>query len=48
MIKSMRIGWAGCVARMGKKRYAYGVLVGKPLGSPGHRWEGNIKVDLEK
>jgi hypothetical protein len=32
---------------------AYNVLVGKPegqrpLGRPRHRWEGNIKMDLQK
>jgi hypothetical protein len=32
MIKSRRIGWAGHVARMGDKRNAYKVLVGKPEG----------------
>jgi hypothetical protein len=38
---------------MGKKRNAYMVLVGKPegkrpLGRPRHRWEDNIKMELEK
>jgi hypothetical protein len=32
IIKSRRLGWAGYVARMEKKRYAYMVLVGKPVG----------------
>jgi hypothetical protein len=48
MIKSRRIGWVGRVAHMGKKRNAYGILVGKSLGRPRHRWEDNIKVDLDK
>jgi hypothetical protein len=39
MIKSRRMRWAGHVARMGEKRDAYRVLVGKPdrkrpLGRP--------------
>jgi hypothetical protein len=47
VIKSRRIRWAGHVARMGKRRDAYGVLVGRPdgyrlLGRPRHRWEDNI------
>jgi hypothetical protein len=41
--------WEGYVARMGE----YRVLVGKPegqrqLGRPGHRWEDNIKMDLQE
>jgi hypothetical protein len=32
MIKSRRMRWAGHVARMGEKRNAYGILVGKPEG----------------
>jgi len=42
--------WAGHVARMGLRRGAYRVLVGKtegkiPLGRPRCRWEDNIKMD---
>jgi hypothetical protein len=45
IIKSMR-RWAGHVARMGEKRNAYRLLVGKrPLGRPRHRWVDNIKMD---
>jgi hypothetical protein len=38
------------VARMGARRGAYRVLVGKPegrkpLGRPSRRWEDNIKMD---
>jgi hypothetical protein len=38
---------------MGERRGAYRVLVGKPegkrpLGKPTHRWEDNIKVDLQE
>jgi hypothetical protein len=32
IIKSRRMRWAGHVARMGKKRTAYRILVGKPEG----------------
>jgi hypothetical protein len=32
VIKSRRLRWAGHVARMGKRRSAYRVLVGKPQG----------------
>jgi hypothetical protein len=32
IIKSRRIRWAGYVARMGEKRTAYRLLVGKPEG----------------
>jgi hypothetical protein len=50
-IKSSRMRWAGHVARMGEKRGAYRILVGRPegrrpLGTPKHRWEDNIKMDL--
>jgi hypothetical protein len=43
--------WEGHVARMGKERTAYRILVGKPegkrpLGRPKRRWEDNIKMDL--
>jgi hypothetical protein len=30
MIKSKRMRWAGHVARMGEKRNAYRILMGKP------------------
>jgi len=38
---------------MGERRGAYRVLVGKPegkrpLGRPRHRWENNIKMDLQE
>jgi hypothetical protein len=51
MIKSRRMRWAGHVARMGEKRNAYRILVGKPegkrqLGRPKRRWVDNIKIDL--
>jgi hypothetical protein len=51
IIKSRRMRWAGHVARMGEKRNAYRLLVGKPggkrpLGRPRRRWVVNIKMDL--
>jgi hypothetical protein len=51
VIKS-RMRWAGHVARMGEKRCAYMILLGRPegrrpLGRPRHRWEDNIKMDLQ-
>jgi hypothetical protein len=53
IIKSRRMRWAGHVGRMGEKRNAYRVLVGKPQGKrplkrPRRRWEGNIKMDLRE
>jgi hypothetical protein len=53
MIKSRRMRWAGHVARMGEGRGVYRVLVGRPeggrpLGRPRHRWEDNIRMDLQK
>jgi hypothetical protein len=53
IIKSRRMRWAGHVARMGKKRNAYRILMGKPdgkrpLGIPRRRWEDNIKMDLRE
>jgi hypothetical protein len=51
IIKSRRMRWAGHVARMGEKRNAYRLLVGKPegkgpLGRPRRRWVDNIIIDL--
>jgi hypothetical protein len=51
MMKSRRMSWAGHVARMGAKRNACRIFMGKPerkrpLGRPIHRWEDNIKMDL--
>jgi hypothetical protein len=53
VIKSRRMRWAGHVARMGERRGAYRVLVGKPegrrpLGRPRRKWEDNIKKDLRE
>jgi hypothetical protein len=53
IIKLRRMRWAGYVARMGEKRKAYRLLVGKPEGKrllrrPRHvdMWVDNIKLDL--
>ena len=48
VIKSRRMRWAGHVAHMGKRRGAYRILVGRPLGRPRHRWWGDIKMDLQE
>ena len=47
VIKSRRMGWAGHVAGMGKRRGVYRVLVGKPegnrpFGRPRHRGKDKI------
>jgi hypothetical protein len=49
MMKSRRMRWAGRVARIGRKRNAYRILVGGPegrrlLGRPIRIWEDNIKI----
>jgi hypothetical protein len=51
VIKARRVRWAGHVARMGEKRNAYRLLVGKPEGRrplrrPRRRWLNNIRMDL--
>jgi hypothetical protein len=48
-----RMRWAGHLARMGEKRNAYRILVGKPeskrpLRKPRCRWVDNIKMDLRE
>jgi len=52
VIKS-RMRWAGHMARMGKGRGVYRVLVGKPegrrpLGRPRRRWVDNVRTDLQE
>ena len=52
-VKSRRMKWAGQVACIGEGRGVHRVLVGKPegkrpLGRPRHRWEDNIKTDLQE
>jgi hypothetical protein len=51
IIKSRRMRWARHVSRVGEKRNAYRLLVGKPegkmpLGRPRRRWVDNIRMDL--
>ena len=53
VIRSRRLRWVGHAARMGKRRFACRVLLGKPkgrrpLGRRRGRWEDNIKMDLEE
>jgi hypothetical protein len=53
VIKSRRMRWAGHVARMGERRTANRVLVGKTegrrsLGRPRLRWDDNIKMELQE
>jgi hypothetical protein len=53
VIKSRRLRLAGHVARMGKGRGVYRVLVGRPerkrpLGRPRRGWADNIKMDLKE
>jgi hypothetical protein len=53
MIKSRRMKWAGHVTRMGEKRNACRILVGKPErkrphGKARRRWADNKKVDLRE
>jgi len=52
VIKSIRMRWAGHVARMGEERKVYRVLVGKPkgrrpMGRPRRRWV-DIRMDLQE
>jgi hypothetical protein len=51
LIESRKMGWAGHVVRMGGRRSAYRVLVGRsegrrPLGRPWLRRKDNIKMEL--
>jgi len=51
-MKSIRMRWAGHVARMGEERGCI-VLVGKPEGKrplarPRRRWVDNIRMDLQE
>ena len=53
VVKSRRMRWTGHVARTGERRGAYGVMAGKPegkrpLGRSIHRWEDNMKIDLQE
>jgi len=53
----MRYGFffciAGYVALMGERKGVFRFMVGKPekkgpLGRPRHKWENNIKMDLQE
>jgi hypothetical protein len=53
VIKSRRMRWEEHVARMGEKRGAYRILVGRPegrrpLGRPRRRREVNIRTNLQE
>jgi hypothetical protein len=53
VVKLRRLRWAGHVACMREERGVHRVLVGKPerkrpLGRPTHRWEDNIKTELQE
>ena len=53
VIKSRRMRWVKHVVCKGERRGVHRVLVGKPeekrpLGRPRHRWEENIKMDLQE
>jgi hypothetical protein len=53
VIKSRRMRWVGHIEGMGERRGVYRVLAGKPerkrpLGRPRHKWEDNIKMDLQE
>jgi hypothetical protein len=53
VIKSRRMRWVGHLARMGERRGAYKVLVGKLEGKRRHgrskrRWASNNTMDLQK
>jgi hypothetical protein len=52
-IKSRRWRWVGLVPRMGERRGAYRVMVGKPegmrpVGRPRRRWKVDIKMELQE
>ena len=53
MIRSLRLRWAGHVARMEEGMTAFNILIGtpigkRPLGRPSCIWEGNIRMDLKE
>jgi hypothetical protein len=52
IMKSRRMRWTGHVARMGEKRNACRLLVGKPEGKrplerPRRRWVDNIHINMD-
>ena len=53
LIKSRRLRWAGHVARMEEGRSVFKILAGiptgkRPLRRPSHRWEDNIRMDVQE
>ena len=53
VIKSIRLRWAGHLARMEEGKSAFKILTGKPtgkrpLGRPRRRWEYIIRMDLKE
>jgi hypothetical protein len=53
MIKSRSMRWAGHAVRIGEKRNAYRIVVGKPegkrqLGRLRRKWEDNVKMELRE
>jgi hypothetical protein len=53
IVKLRRMRWAGHVARMGEKKNAYSLLVGRPegnrpLGRPRHWWGIILRWSLER
>jgi hypothetical protein len=53
MNKSRRMRWAEHAVRMGEKKNAYTILVGKPegkrpLGRQRRRWVDNINIDVRE
>ena len=53
MIKSIRLRWAGHIARMEEGRSVFKILTGKPkrtrpLGKPRGRWDVNIIMELNE
>ena len=53
VIKSMRMRWAGQVARMSQRKGAQRVIAGQPAGKrlfgrPRYRWADNIKMNIQE
>ena len=53
VIKSIRLRWAGHIARMEEGRSAFKILTGKPtgkrpLGRRTRKWEDIIRMDLKE
>ena len=53
MIKSIKLRWAGHVARMEEGRSAFKILTAtptgkRPLGRPRCRWENHIRIFLKE